>query len=164
MIKRIPKEEADKLIGGNGPEAEVLMIGGGRFYLAVNKTADEFELFHKEWQASGHGSTDELPSFPMGEEVSLPEADEEKSERVMLSYEDAVTMLPDGPQIHTFVNPGVGMVVGADWDRDEILELLKTGKPELSGEQATRMGHGIVAWRQPEGKAIFIATVEGLGQ
>ena len=38
------------------------------------------------------------------------------------------------------------MVIGADWDRESVLELLRTGHPELAGDMATSMGHGIVAF------------------
>jgi hypothetical protein len=57
------------------------------------------------------------------------------------------------------------MMVGADWSRESVLDLLKTGKPELSGEMATSMGHGIVAWRKIVNDdelfdPLFIATKE----
>jgi hypothetical protein len=75
---------------------------------------------------------------------------------VPLAYAQAVAMLPDGEQVHTFANPDGGMLLGADWDRAAVLELLREGRPELSGSAATRMGHGIVAFR-PSGP-VFIAT------
>lgn len=78
------------------------------------------------------------------------------SERVSLSLEAAIAMLPEGSEIHTFVNPGAGLLVGADWSRDAVIELLKTGKPELSGEEATKMNHGIVAWDGE--KYVFVQT------
>ncbi len=81
------------------------------------------------------------------------------SERVYLSYEEAAAMLPPGDKVHTFAHPGVGMVIGADWDREEVLSLLKVGKPELSGEMSAGLGHGLVAHR-PDGRALFIETVE----
>jgi hypothetical protein len=94
------------------------------------------------------------------------ETETEESNRVFLSYEDAVAMLPDGDPIHTFVNPGMNMLVGADWSRDSILEILKNGRPELSGDAATGMGHGLVAFRVIDTEAdvkrdpVFIATKE----
>lgn len=87
----------------------------------------------------------------------------ETNDRVFLSYEEAVAMLPDKKDIHTFVQGGMALM-GADWDRKSILELLKTGRPELSGEMATSMGHGMVAFRKVDiendtkSDPIFIAT------
>lgn len=77
---------------------------------------------------------------------------------VTLGYEDAAALLPDGEEIHTFLDGGVALI-GADWNRDQILALLRTGNPELSGPAATGMGHGIVAFRNGDrSKPVFIAT------
>ena len=72
-----------------------------------------------------------------------------------LTYEQAVAMLPDGEQVHTFLDGGLALI-GADWDREDVLALLRDGRPELSGEQATAMKHGLVAFR-PTGP-VFIET------
>lgn len=72
-----------------------------------------------------------------------------------LSLDEAVALLPDGDDIHAFVNPA-GILVGADWKRGRILDLLRNGKPELSGTEATASGHGIVAFR--EDGPVFIET------
>lgn len=82
-------------------------------------------------------------------------------ERVQLSYEQAEAMLPDGEQVHTFLDGGLALI-GADWDRDQVLMLLRDGHPELSGEAATAMGHGLVAFR-PYAGPVFIETRPGHG-
>ena len=83
--------------------------------------------------------------------------------RVQLSYEDAVAMLPDGEQVHTILGGGLALI-GADWDREHVLGLLLTGTPELSGEQATAMGHGLVAFRDGDrSEPVFIETRPGDG-
>lgn len=76
-----------------------------------------------------------------------------------LTYDQAVALLPGDERIHTFVNPA-GMLVGADWDREDILALLRDGRPELSGDQASAMGHGLVAFRGEgaDKHPVFIAT------
>lgn len=95
----------------------------------------------------------------MGDKVKNPEDDE----RVFLTFEEAEAMLPEGEMIHTFVSTGFGLM-GADHTRESILELLKNGKPELSGELATGMGHGLVAFRKVDEEkdwksdALFIQT------
>lgn len=76
-------------------------------------------------------------------------------DRVTLTFDEAVAMLPDGDTIHTFLSGGMALI-GADWKREDILELLKIGKPELSGENATNLGHGIVAWLRSQ--PLFIET------
>ena len=77
-------------------------------------------------------------------------------ERIRLSFEDAVAMLPDGDEIHTFLNPGAGLMVGVDWHREEVVGLIRSHGAELSGPEATRMGHGLVVIRGSE--PVFIAT------
>ena len=72
-----------------------------------------------------------------------------------LTFKEAKAMLPKGSYIHTFRNPG-GMLVGADWKRSEILEALEKYKPQLSGEMATRMKHGIVF--EDDSGYVFVAT------
>ena len=89
--------------------------------------------------------------------------------RVVLIVEDALAMLPDPPDattdedgeitpdvIHTFRSAPNNMLVGADWPREKLVALIRTGKPELAGEIATGMGHGLVVW--DETGPLFIQT------
>ena len=80
----------------------------------------------------------------------------EENERVVLSPEVAESMLPEGERIHTFRSSPIALI-GCDWDREEILKAFQTRKPELSGEQATAMGHGIVFF--DDHGAVFVATL-----
>lgn len=61
-----------------------------------------------------------------------------------LTYEEAVSLLPEGDSIHTFINGYYGLI-GADWSRDDILGKLKEAEKviELTGEQAKKMKHGM---------------------
>jgi hypothetical protein len=84
-------------------------------------------------------------------------------DRVFLTAEQAIAMLPKTEFVHTFTNPG-GMLVGADWKRDEIIDALNKAIPsgiELSGATATSMGHGLCFWEGPEnyGHYVFIETM-----
>jgi hypothetical protein len=79
---------------------------------------------------------------------------------VLLSYDEAVALLPDGDTIHTFLNPA-GMLVGADWDREQVLDLLRTtDRREVTGPEAQSFGHGLAAW-DPRGHVVFIETGKG---
>lgn len=59
-----------------------------------------------------------------------------------ISYEKAIELLPDGDTIHTFINSGF-MLIGADWNRQEVLDSIKKYGANRSGEVATRMNHSI---------------------
>jgi hypothetical protein len=75
---------------------------------------------------------------------------------VLLSYDEAVALLPEGDKIHTFVDGGLALV-GADWDRDDILRLLReTERREVTGPAAQAMGHGMAACRDTG--PVFIKT------
>jgi hypothetical protein len=61
----------------------------------------------------------------------------------LLTYDEAVAMLPDGNSIHTFRGGGF-MLLGADWSRESILKALQAA-PEIrrAGDVATSMHHPI---------------------
>lgn len=65
-------------------------------------------------------------------------------EIVILTADEAIAMLPDGGTVHTFRQPAPGMLVGTDWDRDEVIAHIGFHGAELSGPTATGMGHGLV--------------------
>lgn len=75
-----------------------------------------------------------------------------------LSYEEAIAMLPKGNKhIHTFTNIGPGFLVGSDWPRGKIKDLIRRNGAELAGEAATRLGHGL-AVRRDNDNPLFIET------
>lgn len=82
---------------------------------------------------------------------------EEMMGRVMLSPEELDALMPEGEQVHTFMQDGP-CINGADWDRKDLLELAEQNGAELSGEMATLMKHGALVWNR--GEALFVETVE----
>jgi hypothetical protein len=76
-----------------------------------------------------------------------------------LTFEQAQAMLPEGDEIHTLLDGGLALI-GADWERANVLALLRIGRPERSGPQAEEAGHGLVAFL-PGGEPLFIATRGG---
>lgn len=74
----------------------------------------------------------------------------------LLTYDEAVALLPDGDRVHTFLDGGA--LVGADWDRAKILDLLATAeRREVTGLVAQSYGHGLAAYRE-DGVPVFIKT------
>lgn len=78
------------------------------------------------------------------------------SERQQLTVVQAVSMLPVCEYVHTF-RGGRGVMVGADWKRSDVVAHITEHGAELAGENATRMGHGIVIL-EPDGGALFVET------
>lgn len=65
-----------------------------------------------------------------------------------ITYEEAVSLLPDGESVHTFYNASFGLI-GADWSRDNILDKLRNSEIiELTGSQARSMKHGMCAYNK----------------
>lgn len=88
-----------------------------------------------------------------------------KDERVELTPEQAIAMLPDGEYVHTFYDLG-GTLFGADHGRRSIERSIRDAeKRELAGEAATRMRHGLVL--HPKGakwhsELLFVETRESV--
>jgi hypothetical protein len=77
-------------------------------------------------------------------------------DRKFLTTEEAAAMLPDGDDIHVFLNSNSGVMIGADWRRHQVIELFNEHKPEIAGPMARASGHGIAVMRGTD--RLFIAT------
>lgn len=78
-----------------------------------------------------------------------------------LTAEQGIGILPDGETVHTFYNPGFGLV-GADWGRADILKKIRESDClELTGPSAKAMEHGLCAYDRTakyQGDILFIET------
>ena len=75
-----------------------------------------------------------------------------------LTVEQAIGVLPDGDEIHTF-RGALPMLIGADWSRESILKALaETDVIAPTGSFARGMNHGIAI--NAGGRPLFIATDE----
>lgn len=81
----------------------------------------------------------------------------ETDERVFLTVEQAMELLDltDG-YVHTFLNPGPGMLVGCDWSTEQARQCFEKNGVELAGAGATDMGHGLASFEA--GRVVFFAT------
>ena len=77
-------------------------------------------------------------------------------ERVILTTDQALGYLPDGEFIHTFRSGG--FLIGADWNRKDIVCAIENNEVELSGSMATAMNHGMTLIDNHG--PLFIATKE----
>ena len=81
------------------------------------------------------------------------------NDRVPLTADEAIAMLPDGDDIHTFRNPAGGVLMGCNWQREKLIDAIRsTDSRELAGEQATTMHHGLCI--NYHGCALFIETAK----
>lgn len=83
--------------------------------------------------------------------------------RMYLSLDEALTVLPNSETIHTFYNlPNT--LVGADWSKQDIEDKLKQSDIiEVCGDTARSMKHGICAYNEDtkwQSDILFIETDE----
>lgn len=83
--------------------------------------------------------------------------------KTYITTEQAISILPDGDTIHTFYNPGLGLI-GADWSKADIIDKLRNSDTiELTGPGARGMGHGMGAYSKDakyQSDILFIETDE----
>lgn len=63
----------------------------------------------------------------------------------------------NGPVIHSFVTPGGGMMLGADWDAEVVLAAIRTAKVvqwSEPGSVSHSMGHQLVI-QEPDGRIVL---------
>ena len=83
--------------------------------------------------------------------------------KTYITTEQAISVLPDGDTVHTFYNPGFGLV-GADWSKEDITDKLRRSDIiELTGPAARGMGHGMCVYNKDtkwQSDILFIETDE----
>lgn len=82
-----------------------------------------------------------------------------KDDKRLITPNEAIGLLNEGDDIHTFRNPS-GIMLGCDWSRESIIKSLKKNhdKIELGGEGCRSMKHGLIVW--DDGSPLFIETDE----
>lgn len=83
-------------------------------------------------------------------------------ERIFITFEQALSVIPDREEIHTFRSlPNA--LFGTDWPKEDIeKKLQESDRIEIAGEMARGMGHGICACNKgmSMSEVLFIETVE----
>jgi len=78
-------------------------------------------------------------------------------EKVLLTADQAIAMLPDKETIHTFVQSAAGLLLGADWTREYTLAAIQASTHiELTGPSAASMGHHFVI--EHRGRAVYVES------
>lgn len=80
-------------------------------------------------------------------------------EAIFISLEEAIGVLADGDRVHTYRNPA-GMLIGADWDRDGLIDAMRRHQDtlQIGGPGCRGIKHGLVMY---DPKALFISADEG---
>ena len=79
---------------------------------------------------------------------------------VILTADEAESLLPPGEQVHSFVNPPWGFV-GCVSSRKNVLRRIRDAKLiEIGGERARRMKHALVVYAREGGYTYFATDME----
>lgn len=81
-------------------------------------------------------------------------------EKIILTTEQALSMLPDGDSIHTFRSTGMALI-GCDWEREDLEETIRESQCEIGGDQCQAFNHGLVVWTS-ETEPLFVECREGI--
>lgn len=83
------------------------------------------------------------------------------AERRYLTAEEAISILPDGDEIHTQIQKGM-MFIGADWSREDIIDKIQKSEiREVTGPIARGMGHGLALFNKDakyQSEILFVET------
>lgn len=80
--------------------------------------------------------------------------------KAYITTEQALSILPDGDEIHTFVNAAFGLM-GCDWNRLELEDKIKKSDYlELTEKMAKGMNHGLCAYDNSVTKQSEILFIE----
>ena len=78
-----------------------------------------------------------------------------------ITSKQAIKLLPDKDQIHTFYNMPFALL-GADWNREDLIAALNAAdKIEISGEHARNMNHGLAMYNDDailQSDILFVET------
>lgn len=82
-------------------------------------------------------------------------------DKLIITPEEAESLLLDGEYVHNFVNPGAGMMVGCDYDRADAIQAFKDAKQiEIGGDACKGMKHPIVVWDTDRHMSFFEADMK----
>lgn len=83
------------------------------------------------------------------------------ADRRYVTAEEAISLLPDGDEIHTTIQKGM-MFIGADWSREDIIDKIqKSDVREITGPNARAMGHGLAIFNKDakyQSDILFVET------
>ena len=77
-------------------------------------------------------------------------------DKIILSAEEAISLLPEGQHIHNYKNPGAGLMLGIDFERaDAEKHIRKAIQREIGGPGCQAMKHALVVWDTEKSLSFF---------
>ena len=84
-------------------------------------------------------------------------------EKILLTADEAISLLPEGEYVHNFVNNVPGMFIGCDYERAEAENhIRKALQCEIGGDACKGMKHGLVVWTSKNSLSFFATDMAKL--
>jgi len=79
-----------------------------------------------------------------------------RDEKILLTAEEAISLLPAGDSVHNYINNIPGMFIGCDYDRADAEEhIRKALQREIAGPGCQGMKHGLAVWSGEKSVSFF---------
>jgi len=77
-------------------------------------------------------------------------------EKILLTADEAISLLPAGEYVHNYKNPAAGMFVGIDFEREDAEKHIREAvQREIGGPGCKSMKHGLVVWKTDRDLSFF---------
>ncbi len=81
-------------------------------------------------------------------------------DKLIITADEAISLLPEGDRIHNYANPAGGMFIGVDYSRDEAIKHFREAHGiEIAGPYCKSMGHPIAVWSSNTRVTFFAADM-----
>jgi hypothetical protein len=79
-------------------------------------------------------------------------------EKIILTPDEAESLLVEGDNQHSYANPAGGMFIGCDLSRTGAVAAIRDAHAlEIGGEHCKRMNHALIVWTSPT-RLLFFST------
>jgi hypothetical protein len=84
-------------------------------------------------------------------------------EKILLTADEAISLLPEGEYVHNYMNPNSGMFLGCDFERENAEKHIREAlQCEIGGPSCQRMKHGLVVWKNEKELSFFETDMDKL--
>lgn len=81
-------------------------------------------------------------------------------DKVIITADEAASLLQDGKYVHNYANPAGGMLLGVDYDRDDAIEAFRKAKQiEIGGPGCKAIKHPLAVWGDDNHVTFFAADM-----
>lgn len=82
-------------------------------------------------------------------------------EKILLTADEAISLLPDGEYVHNYINNVPGLFIGCDYDRADAEKHIRDAIAcEISGPGCKGMKHALAVWSSKNNVSFFATDMD----